>query len=254
MPLVEVIPSTKTSPDVTAAVLELARRCGKTAILVKDAPGFLVNRILLPYMIEAYFLLQEGATVAEVDRAATAFGMPMGPIRLGGEVGVKVAHSAGAVILDAFKDRLERPGLMDAMAKTEGLYTLRGRDKLPNAPALEALARAQGAAQRHPGAEEISDRLFLAMANEAAYCLAEEIVATPGLLDLITGIGFPPFRGGLCRWIDDRGAGWAVGRLEALAATAGHRFKPAPLLQQVAKGGNALSGRGTVSSNSSVTV
>src|SRR5207247_1527616 len=118
---------------VTATVVELARRCGKTAIVVKDAPGFLVNRILLPYMIEAYFLLQEGATVAEVDRAAEAFGMPMGPVRLTGEVGVKVAFSAGAVILDAFRDRLERPALLASMGTTEGLFTLRGRNKLPNA-------------------------------------------------------------------------------------------------------------------------
>jgi 3-hydroxyacyl-CoA dehydrogenase len=257
MPLVEVIPSVRTAPDVTATVVELARRCGKTAIVVKDSPGFLVNRILLPYMIEAYFLLEEGATVAQVDGAAAAFGMPMGPIRLTGEVGVRVAFSAGAVILDAFRERLQRPALLDAMltaynvppqagGKAENLFMLQGRSKLPNAPAIEALARASGVAARPHTAEEVTDRLFLAMANEAMYCLAEEVVPSPGLLDLslILGIGFPPFRGGLCRWIDERGAGWAAGRLDALAASSGKRFTASALLRQAAQTGGRISSRG----------
>jgi len=243
MPLVEVIPSAMTSPEVTATVVELARRCGKTAIVVKDSPGFLVNRILLPYMIEAYFLLQEGATVAAVDGAAEAFGMPMGPVRLTGEVGVKVAFSAGAVILEAFRDRLERPRLLDAMGKTEGLFAIKGRSKLPNAGVIETLARSMGGTVRTHPREEITDRLFLAMANEAAWCLAEEVVPSPGLLDLslILGIGFPPFRGGVCRWIDERGAAWAAGRLGELASTAGRRFAPSPLLQHAAQAGTRIS-------------
>lgn len=239
MPLVEVIPHAGTDPAVTAAVLDVARRCGKTAILVKDAPGFLVNRILLPYMAEAYFLLTEGNSVAAVDGAALAYGMPMGPIRLAGEVGLAVAHKAGQVIFDAFQDRLEAPPLEEAMTKTPGLYAVRGREKLPNAPAIEALARAQGRPVRPASPAEIQDRLILSMVNEAAWCLADGIVESPGLLDLslILGIGFPPHRGGLLRDADRRGAGEIAGRLEELAGRCGRRFAPAPMLGSLAGSG-----------------
>ncbi len=242
MPLVEVIPSAKTAPEVTATIVALARRCGKTAVVVKDAPGFLVNRILMPYMIEAFFMLQEGATVAEVDGAAEEFGMPMGPVRLAGEVGLAVVHKAGQVILAAFSNRLETPKLADAMTQQPGLFVQRGRDKLPVASAIEALARAQGTPARPHPREEIRDRLILSMANEAAYCLAEDVVASPALLDLalITGIGFPPFRGGLCRYLDSRGAADVVQALESLAGRAAKRFVPAPFLTGLARSGKKL--------------
>ncbi len=238
MPLVEVIPSEATAPEVTASVVETARACGKTAIVVKDAPGFLVNRILLPYMLEAYFLLEEGEPVALVDGAALRFGMPMGPVRLTGEVGVAVAHKAGAVLLAAFGSRLEAPSFAEAMTKVPDLFVVRGRDRVPDSAKLEALARAQSRVARPHDPVEIHDRLVLALVNEAAWCLGDGIVESAGLLDLalITGIGFPPFRGGLLREADRLGLPWITQRLGQLAERNGRRFAPAPLLAEMASG------------------
>jgi len=238
MPLVEIIPSARTSPETVAAVVAVARACGKTAIVVKDAPGFLVNRILMPYLLEALILLEEGATVAAVDGAALAYGMPMGPVRLTAEVGPVVAQKAGEVILEAFKDRLEAPRLAAALGEP-GLFAARGRGRVPVPAALEAAARSSGRPARAHGPGELQDRLLLAMVNEAAWCLGDGIVESAALLDLslITGIGFPPFRGGLLRWADGEGAAAVAGRLEALAARSGPRFAPAPFLAALAKAG-----------------
>jgi len=128
------------------------------------------------------------------------------------------------------------PSLEAALVATPGIYTVRGREKLPNAPAIEALARAQGAAARPASREDITDRLVLSMVNEAAWCLADGIVDGPGLLDLslILGIGFPPHRGGLLRDADARGSRVVADRLAALADGCGKRFVPAPFLRDLA--------------------
>jgi 3-hydroxyacyl-CoA dehydrogenase / enoyl-CoA hydratase / 3-hydroxybutyryl-CoA epimerase len=249
MPLVEVIRGDATSDDTVATVLALTRQLEKTPVIVRDGPGFLVNRILAPYLNEAGWLLAEGASVEDVDRALRRFGMPMGPLRLLDEVGLDVARHAGAVMHAAFGERLAPPPPMAAMEGTglvgrkggSGFYRYEGeRERGVNAGIYAALALP---AKRSEVAEgEICDRTLLAMVNEAARILEEDIVAGPGDVDLgmITGTGFPPFRGGLLRWADASGLALVERRLSELAARHGARFEPAPMIRAAAASGRGF--------------
>jgi 3-hydroxyacyl-CoA dehydrogenase / enoyl-CoA hydratase / 3-hydroxybutyryl-CoA epimerase len=249
MPLIEVIRGAATSDDAVATVFALARRLGKTPVIVRDGPGFLVNRILAPYMNEAGWLLADGAGVEEIDRAMTSFGMPMGPLRLLDEVGLDVARHAGQVMYEAFGERLRPSTPLLALETSEllgrkggrGFYLYDGDRKTEPNPDL---ARTLGIAPASDGAlerSEVQDRLVLAMVNEAARALADSIVESAGDVDLgmIMGTGFPPFRGGLLRYADDRGIPAVIERLETLQAQHGKRFEPAPLLRE-----RAAEGRG----------
>lgn len=249
MPLVEVIRGDATSDEALATIVALTRRLDKTPVIVKDGPGFLVNRILAPYLNEAGWLLAEGGAIEEIDRALRRFGMPMGPLRLLDEVGLDVARHAGAVMHAAFGARLEPPPAILALEGTgllgrkggRGFYTYEnGRERGVNESVYEqlGLSRKRSSLDR----EEILDRTLLVMVNEAARILADGIVATPGDVDLgmITGTGFPPFRGGLLRWADTLGMGVVLQRLEALAARHGERFEPAPLIRERAAAGRGF--------------
>jgi 3-hydroxyacyl-CoA dehydrogenase / enoyl-CoA hydratase / 3-hydroxybutyryl-CoA epimerase len=219
MPLVEIIPSAKTSKEAIATVVELSLKMGKTPVVVKDSPGFLVNRILMPYIIEAAQLVQEGVPVATVDRAALKFGMPVGPIKLMGEVGIPVITHVAKNLQQHFGDHLpktewiQREDLGDAFGKDA-----KGKLTMDTAKIQAWVGKAD------PGYDpaEIQDRLFLAMLNEGARCLAEGIVPEPGYLDLamIYGTGFPPYKGGLLREADARGVAACLARAQALAAKA----------------------------------
>jgi 3-hydroxyacyl-CoA dehydrogenase / enoyl-CoA hydratase / 3-hydroxybutyryl-CoA epimerase len=249
MPLVEVIRGDATSDDTVATVLALTRRLEKTPVIVRDGPGFLVNRILAPYLNEAGWLLAEGAPVEDVDRALRRFGMPMGPLRLLDEVGLDVARHAGAVMHAAFGDRLAPPPPLTALEGTgllgrkggRGFYRYEGeRERGVNTGVYAALSLP---ARRSEVAEdEIRDRMLLAMVNEAARILEEGIVAGPGDVDLgmITGTGFPPFRGGLLRWADATGLAAIERRLSELAARHGARFEPAPMIRAAAAAGRGF--------------
>ncbi|HUH14121.1 MAG TPA: 3-hydroxyacyl-CoA dehydrogenase NAD-binding domain-containing protein [Longimicrobiales bacterium] len=246
MPLVEVIRGEDSSDEAVATVFAAARKLGKTPLIVRDGPGFLVNRVLGPYLNEAGWLLSEGASVADVDRALVDFGMPMGPFRLLDEVGWDVAGHAGAVLHEAFGERLEPAPVMAALGRTgrlgkkagKGFYGYeKGRETGVDESVYADLGEAVPRNRREVSEEEIVDRCVLAMVNEAARILEDGIVAEPGDVDLgmITGTGFPPFRGGLLRWADTRGAGWVKERLEAFRAAHGARFAPAPLLKRLAE-------------------
>jgi 3-hydroxyacyl-CoA dehydrogenase / enoyl-CoA hydratase / 3-hydroxybutyryl-CoA epimerase len=248
MPLVEVIRGEATSDEALATVVALARRLDKTPVIVRDGPGFLVNRILGPYLNEAGWLLDEGAAIEQVDRTLRRFGMPMGPLRLLDEVGLDVARHAGAVMHAAFGDRLKPPPSITALQGTgllgrkggRGFYLYEGeRDRGVNKEIYAKVGLPSG--RRELAAQEILDRTLLAMVNEAARALEEQIVDSPGAVDLamITGTGFPPFRGGLLRWADTLGMGAVLRRLEDLASTHGPRFEPATLIRQ-----HAAAGRG----------
>jgi 3-hydroxyacyl-CoA dehydrogenase / enoyl-CoA hydratase / 3-hydroxybutyryl-CoA epimerase len=249
MPLVEVIRGDATSDAAVATIFALSRRLGKIPIIVRDGPGFLVNRVLSPYLNEAGWLLADGASVEVVDRAMTRFGMPMGPLRLLDEVGLDVARHAGQTMHEAFGARLEpSPPLVALEGSTllgkkggSGFYSYDGDKRTGvNPELLEVLGSAVGAEAEIPP-DEIRDRLVLVMVNEAARVLEDGIVAGPGDVDLgmITGTGFPPFRGGLLRYADTRGLPEVVARLETLQARYGVRFEPAPLLRE-----HAAAGRG----------
>src|SRR5581483_7655091 len=212
MQLVEVIRGEKTSDATVATLVALAKRLGKTPIVVRDCPGFLVNRILFPYLNEALLLLEEGAEPRAIDKAATEFGMPMGPITLSDVVGLDTSLYAGRVVGEAYADRATQPRILGDLVAAgrlgqksgAGFYSYakgtRGTDDAALLPFLEKYRQAP----RKFGAEELTDRLFLPMLVEASRALAEGIVREPADVDmgLILGIGFPPFRGGLLRWAD----------------------------------------------------
>ena len=247
MPLVEVIRGGRTSDETVATVFALAKALGKTPVVVKDSPGFLVNRVLAPYLSEAVRLLIEGSRIEDVDRVMTEFGMPVGPIALLDDVGLDVALKAGETLADAFPERLAGGGGQQALVAAgrlgrkagKGFYDYRGsRRGSPAREAYAALGASPGAPPPHSD-ETIEDRLVLPMINEAAFCLEEDVVASPAKVDLamILGTGFPPFRGGLLRHADSLGLERVVASLDRLAERLGARFAPAPSLRDLAERG-----------------
>jgi len=246
MPLVEVVRAEGSSSAAVATVFAAARQLDKTPVVVRDAPGFLVNRVLAPYMNEAGWLLADGAGIQEIDRALLDFGMPMGPLRLLDEVGLDVARHAADTLHAAFGERMAPAPPLVALRDTDllgrkggrGFYVYEapgGKEEGANGEVLDRIApdTADG-----PDAEAIRERCLLVMVNEAARALEEEVVAGPGDVDLamIMGTGFPPFRGGLLRWADARGTARTLADLEALAARLGARFEPAPRLRRLGTG------------------
>jgi 3-hydroxyacyl-CoA dehydrogenase/enoyl-CoA hydratase/3-hydroxybutyryl-CoA epimerase len=252
MPLVEVIRGAQTSDETVSTIFALAKTLGKTPVVVKDSPGFLVNRILAPYLSEAVRLVREGCRIEQVDGVMTRFGMPVGPVALLDDVGLDVAVKAGEVLQAAFPDRMQAAG-QESLVATGRLGRKSGAgfydydDGKRGDPSKEAY-RALGVepADKPPAADaEIQDRLVLLMVNEAAFCLEEGVVARPEKLDLamIFGTGFPPFRGGLLRHADTLSAGWIAAKLDELARRLGPRFTPAPLLQRLAREDGSFYGR-----------
>jgi 3-hydroxyacyl-CoA dehydrogenase/enoyl-CoA hydratase/3-hydroxybutyryl-CoA epimerase len=246
MPLIEVVRAGTTSDRALVTAVALARRLGKTPVVVRDAPGFVVNRVLMPYLREATWLLEEGYSVTDIDAAMRRFGMPMGPFEVVDEVGLDVAQKVAGVLSRAFPSRMTTSPELEKMVAAgrlgrksgAGFYRYSGKKRVvdPGLRALLGLTR-----QRRPQTtESISERLVLVMVNEAARCLEEEVVPDAGKLDLamIFGAGFPPFRGGLLRHADTFGLARAEQRLIALRAEKGDRFEPAALLsKRVAEGG-----------------
>lgn len=250
MPLVEVIRGHETSDETVATIFALSKALGKTPVVVRDSPGFLVNRILAPYLAEAVRLVQEGCRIEDVDAAMTRFGMPVGPIALLDDVGLDTAVKAGEVLQAAFPERMKPAGQESLVAEGrlgrkagKGFYDYsEGRRGDPSKDAYRALGVAP-AEQPPYGPDEIEARLVLPMINEAAYCLDEGVVAKPEKLDLamIFGTGFPPFRGGLLRHADAIGAPAVLAKLRELAARLGPRYAPAPLVERLARSGGQFS-------------
>jgi len=244
MQLVEVIRGEKTSDETVVTLVELARKLRKTPIVCRDCPGFLVNRILLPYMNESVLLLLEGATMDQVDAVSTKFGFPMGPIALHDLVGLDTAYYAGQVMLAAFRDRTVETPLLGQLVQAGRLGKKSGSgfrkfDKKGKAvadPEVAALVDKNRIAQRQIPDADIEDRLLLTMLVEATRILEEQIVASPAHVDmgLILGIGFPAVRGGLLKWCDNEGAKTIVERLGKYT-TLGKRFEPTSLLTDLAR-------------------
>jgi 3-hydroxyacyl-CoA dehydrogenase/enoyl-CoA hydratase/3-hydroxybutyryl-CoA epimerase len=222
MPLVEIVRGEKTSDEVLARTARLALDLGKTPVVTKDCAGFLVNRVLGPYLDEAVRLMERGVNPILIDRALKRFGMPMGPCELIDEVGLDIAAHAGASLEAAYGERMKAcrylAPLLEAgqMGKKSGagIFTWSGKKK--SLKKNRKLPKPKG---RFSMSEEaIIDRLVLAMVNEAARALQEEVVSGPRQLDLATvfGMGFAPFHGGVLRYADTRGHEDIVRHLEAV--------------------------------------
>jgi 3-hydroxyacyl-CoA dehydrogenase/enoyl-CoA hydratase/3-hydroxybutyryl-CoA epimerase/3-hydroxyacyl-CoA dehydrogenase/enoyl-CoA hydratase/3-hydroxybutyryl-CoA epimerase/enoyl-CoA isomerase len=249
MPLVEVIRGESTSDQTVATLVALSKQIGKTPIVVKDGPGFLVNRILFPYMNEALVLLEEGADLRAIDQAATAFGMPMGPITLYDVVGLDTALYAGRVIQAAFPERTVISNLLDelvAMGRLgqksgAGFYKYSKGLKGEDDPSLVAILAKHRRQTKTFSADELQQRLFLPMVTEACRVLAERIVRDPVDLDmgLILGIGFPAWKGGLLRWADATGLDTIVSWLKQYESL-GPRYQVSPELRQMAEAGRTF--------------
>lgn len=242
MPLLEIIVGEDTSADVTATSHRWAKAIGKTPIIVRDGPGFYVNRILGPYMNEAAILLSEGVPIEKIDGAMLDWGFPVGPITLFDEVGIDVAAKSGRIIADAFPDRVAPNDVIERMVADERLGRKNGRgffryEKGEKKGADESVYQLIGAAKRAEAAKgEIQERLALGMINEAVRCLEDGILqnARDGDVGAVMGFGFPPFRGGPFWYIDSAGAWRVVERLRVLQSRFGDRFAPAPLLVRTA--------------------
>jgi 3-hydroxyacyl-CoA dehydrogenase/enoyl-CoA hydratase/3-hydroxybutyryl-CoA epimerase/enoyl-CoA isomerase len=235
MQLVEVIRGAKTSDETVATVVALAKKIRKTPIVVNDCPGFLVNRVLFPYMNEALALLEEGVPMDAVDDAATKFGMPVGPIALQDMVGLDTSFFAGKILAQAYADRSVSSRILGELVKAgrlgkktgAGFRKYAGKGKIEADPAVGAMLKAGGEKSSSLTPPDITDRLFLPMLLEATRVLEEGIVREPADVDmgLILGIGFPPFRGGILRWADSVGAGEILKRLDKYRSL-GKRFEP----------------------------
>lgn len=243
MPLVEVIAGANSSPDAVATVSAFARKLGKTVVVCNDAPGFIVNRVLAPYINEAGFLLAEGNTVESIDEAMVQFGMPLGPLAVLDEVGIDVAGKAAQVMSEAFGDRITPSPLVPKLLEdnrlgkknSRGVYAWsEGKRTEPD----QGVYRLMGVQNPHAGnPHDMAQRMVLAMINEAAMVLEDKVAFSAADVDLamILGTGFPPFRGGLLRYADQRGIANIVATLEALAKAHGARFTPTPPLQRLAR-------------------
>ena len=246
MPLVEVIAPEGSDPAAVNTVFAFTRKLGKTPVLVKDTPGFLVNRLLMFYSVEALWLLDAGYRIEDLDRAMTDWGMPVGPMALTDEVGIDVATKVAHILHEAFADRLPVPEWLDKVPQSgrlgtknrKGFYLYEGRERKGPDPSVYTLLGLQPKVE-NPDPGTIVDRMVLPMVNEAARCLEEGVVRSAADLDLslIFGTGFPPFRGGLCRWADQEGLGQIIATLERLEGAVGDRFTPSDALRRTAEAG-----------------
>lgn len=247
-PLVEIVRGPQTEEEAVAAAVAYAKAIEKVPVVVRDGPGFLVNRLLVPYLAEALELLLEGATIREIEWAATDFGMAMGPLRLIDEIGLDTVLLGGRVLWEAFPDRVTPSPLLVTMYKSGRL----GRKSGAGFFAYPSEPPADGPAELAPGVDEliaswmrkrtplppdrILARLLLPMVLEATRILEERKVDDPRSIDLavILGLGFPVSRGGLLRWADSLGAPRIVAMLAGLSDL-GPRLQPTPLLMEMAR-------------------
>ncbi|MDR0217497.1 MAG: fatty acid oxidation complex subunit alpha FadJ [Enterobacteriaceae bacterium] len=253
MPLVEVIPHAGTSEKTIATAVALAKKQGKTAIVVGDKAGFYVNRILSPYINEAGYCLLEGEPVEHIDKALVDFGFPIGPINLLDEVGIDVGTKIIPVLVEQLGNRFAAPAVLSAVLNDNrkgkkngrGFYSyetkknkiwLFGKNRKKEAdPAIYTLLKIKPNAKM--SSSDIAQRCLMLMLNEAARCLEEGIIRSPrdGDIGAVFGIGFPPFLGGPFRYMDKLGSSKVVDILRYLERQNGERFAPCEYLIQMAE-------------------
>ncbi len=253
MQLVEVVREPDTDSRTIAALVDFVKRLGKTPVVVADSPGFLVNRILFPYLDEAMRLFQEGQPAELIDRSAVLFGMPMGPLELLDQVGLDVAADVAASLAGLRGgDDSPAPQLLAVMAERgwlgrksgTGFYRYhrgkRGRPaRWPGDAGASRPRPVERASPSSTGLDNFQRRLIFPMVNEAARCLETSVADAPWVIDLalVLGIGFAPFRGGPLRAADSWGIEQVVRDLDDLRRGAGERFAPCALLREMSREG-----------------
>ena len=245
MPLLEIIATAQTAPEVIATTVDFGRKQGKTVIVVQDGAGFYVNRILTPYMNEAGYLLNEGAAVDAIDQALVQFGFPVGPFALLDEVGIDVGSKVGPILHQAFGERMKPAGVADKLLadgrygrkSRKGFYLYEGVKKGEKQVDKSVYAVLGVSGDQSIAAGEIVERCLLMMLNEAARCLDERIIrsARDGDIGAVFGIGFPPFLGGPFRYADRLGIASVVEKLQQYQQRLGERFAPAESLLRIAQ-------------------
>lgn len=231
MPLVEVVVGQSSALAAVARARAFTTRIDRLPLPVKSAPGFLVNRVLTPYLLEAVALHTEGVSIERIDRAATDFGMPMGPILLADTVGLDVCLSVAEVLAEALD--VSVPERLRELVRAGHLGAKSGRGFYRHAGRRRPQPVDAGGGSADPAT--IQDRLILRLLNEAVACLREGVVADADLLDagMVFGTGFAPFRGGPMHYVRSEGAESVVQRLQRLADRHGARFQPDPGWQQL---------------------
>ena len=242
MQLVEVVRGPRSSQVAVATAVNVVKSIGKLPILVNDSPGFLVNRILLPYMLEAVRAFAEGYSVEQIDTDILDFGMPMGPLRLIDEVGVDVSQHVGADLVQRVQGLPPATPILNQMIERgwlgkksgKGFYVYSRTDERPNSE-LGPFQIASSPTVSDP--LELRDRLILVMVNEAARCFEEGVVADAETVDfgMIMGTGWAPFRGGPLKFADELGLPTLVERLRVLSERHGSYLSPCQLLVQKAE-------------------
>jgi 3-hydroxyacyl-CoA dehydrogenase/enoyl-CoA hydratase/3-hydroxybutyryl-CoA epimerase len=247
MQLVEIVAAKQTSPEILQRALSFVQQIGKLPVVVKDSPGFLVNRILMPYLIEAGHLFEGGASVHELDEAMLDFGMPMGPMRLLDEVGIDVSLHVADTLAAHYGDRMAIPGVLQRMIKDgllgrksgKGFYLHpKGKDAVANSEAWKYVG--PSAQYANTPRDILQQHMALLMVNEAARCMEEQIVTDPADVDfaMIMGTGFAPFRGGPLRYADSLGIDKVVDAMKRFADAGASHFAPCALLQSMAANKN----------------
>jgi 3-hydroxyacyl-CoA dehydrogenase/enoyl-CoA hydratase/3-hydroxybutyryl-CoA epimerase len=223
MQLVEVVNGQSTSPAVLAQAMAFTRKIDRLPLPVTSTPGFLVNRILMPYLMEAVTLEAEGIPAVLIDKAATSFGMPMGPVQLADTVGLDICLHVAEILADHFN--AEIPERLKKLVKDGNLGRKSGRGFYAYKKGKPVKPKAGSG---NWNMEEITNRLVLRLVNESVSCVREQVVADQDLLDagMIFGTGFAPFRGGPMHYLDAIGATALKQQLKTLRALRGDRFKP----------------------------
>jgi len=257
MPLVEVIRGKQSSEEAVAATVKLASKMGKTPVVVNDCPGFFVNRVLFPYFAGFHMLMRDGADFQAIDKAMERFGWPMGPAYLMDVVGMDTGVHAAEVMAQGFPDRMRHDWRNATQVLVEnqrygqkngkGYYVYapdkKGKPKKTVDPTTYELIAPVVAARKEFAPDEIVARCMVPMFNEVARCLEEKIVASPHEADmsLLYGIGFPPFRGGACRYIDQTGVANFLGMADKYASL-GKLYEAPQLLRDMAASGKKFFG------------
>ena len=239
MKLVEVVKGECTSDETVLKATQFVKKTGKLPVIVKDSPGFLVNRILMPYLIEAVHLANGGNDIEHTDKLLRKFGMPMGPFRLIDEVGGDVCQHVADDLLNRLNTKFPNSNLLRRMIEEGNLGKKSGQGfyKYSKGKSNGACDVPRNSTFRlQCENEEIVDRLILVMINEAVRCLEEEVVASPKDVDfgMIMGTGWAPFRGGPIRYLDSVGSKKIAERLQELAKKDAY-FAPCDMLLEYAK-------------------
>jgi 3-hydroxyacyl-CoA dehydrogenase/enoyl-CoA hydratase/3-hydroxybutyryl-CoA epimerase len=241
MKLVEVVVAKETAEETRARALAFTRQVGKLPVVVRDSPGFLVNRVLFPYLLDAAALFEAGVDAEKIDNALLRWGMPMGPLRLIDEIGIDVTVDIAATLEKAYGKRDRAPEILNRMREAGllgrksggGFYEYAGKTQAPN----ESLAKwRRGDALKLD--VDLASRLMFLMVNEAARCIEEKVVETPEDADygMILGTGFAPHRGGPLRFAEHFGLNKIVEEMERLAQS-DDKFVPAEILKNHARDG-----------------